>query len=123
MSRRDYTIEAVDSDKQSRREWTRDVARGDLCIGEIRRHAKSARKQRRINCGRRECRHTIEPTRIRERLDHATIGSAENRHVTNEPESKLIVEETVVPAYHTSRCCRPPDTPARRNISLRHTLP
>src|SRR5690242_2666715 len=122
MARRHYTIEPVDSDKQSRREWTRDIPGLDLSVSKIRRDAESARKQRRIDCSGCKRRHAKEPARIRERLDHATIGATKNRYITNKPESKLIVEQTIVPANHCARCCGPRKTYTRRDISLRDKL-
>src|ERR1043166_8012306 len=96
MSRRDDAIQSIDADEESRRKRTRDIPRRDLRIRQVRRDAQAARKQRRVDRCRCECRNAVETARIRERLDHPSICAAESRHVAHETESKLIVEDHVM---------------------------
>ena len=122
MARRDNAVEPVNADEKPRGERTSDVAGKDLCIGQVGRDAESAREERSIYGRGRQRRHTIEASGIGKRLDHATVGAAESWYVANQPETKLIVEQSVVPANDCLRRCCPGEPDARRNILFRTKL-
>src|ERR1044072_208506 len=107
MARRDHAIQPVNADEEAGRERTRHIACTNLRIRQVRRDAESAREERRVDSSRRERGNTEKSSRIRKRLDHTPVSAAKRRHVTNEPETKLIVEEPVVPADDRMGRCRP----------------
>src|SRR6185369_4303211 len=122
MARRNNAIQPVNSDEESRRKRTGHVARRDLCISQVWRDAQSAREERGVDSCRRERGHTEKSSRIRKRLDHAPVSAAEGRNVTNEPETKLIVEQPVVPANDRLRRRRPGEANSRRKVFFRNKL-